>query len=102
MTNLEKQIEEASREKEEFENLYVNERIKSKDLENQIGDLRSDLVKVKSERKKSNQKFEVLEDEKTTVLDEIDNIKQENNVLNEELMTLAVDIESKKKRYTQT
>ena len=47
VTNLEKQIEEATREKEEFENLYVNERIKSKDLENQIGDLRSDLVKVK-------------------------------------------------------
>ena len=47
VTNLEKQIEEASREKEEFENLYVNERIKSKDLKNQICDLRSDLVKVK-------------------------------------------------------
>ena len=97
VTNLEKQIEEATREKEEFENLYVNERIKSKDLENQIGDLKSDLVKVRSEGMKSNQKFKVLEDEKTIVLDEIDNIKQENNVLNEELMTLAVDIESKKR-----
>ena len=39
VTTLEKQIEEATREKEEFENLYVNERIKSKDLENQIGEL---------------------------------------------------------------
>ena len=56
VTNLEKQIEEATREKEEFENLYVNERIKSKDLENQIGDLKSDLVKVRSESMKSNQK----------------------------------------------
>ena len=56
VTDLEKQIEEATREKEEFENLYVNERIKSKDLENQIGDLKSDLVKVRSESMKSNQK----------------------------------------------
>ena len=59
-------------------------------------------MKVRSERMKSNQKFKVLEEEKTTVLDEIDNIRQENNVLNEELMTLAVDIESKKRRNTQT
>ena len=79
----------AVKDNDRLESVLVQEKEKVKDLETQIADQRSQLLSVKSERKKSSQRVKVLEEENVR-------IRLEWNVLKEQVESQEEKIDALK------
>ena len=92
LVSLRESYNSVANEKEILEDILGKERGKLKDLENQIAEQRSELLRVKSERKKSKQKIKTLEDENIKLKDENQVIKKQVEERSDSLKTAEIKI----------
>ena len=92
LVSLRESYNSVANEKEILEDILGKERGKLKDLENQIAEQRSELLRVKSERKNSNQKLKNIEEENIKLKDENKLFKKQVEEKSEALKTAVVKI----------